>query len=87
MAPGMREHVPREAVASAPPRIGITLGDPAGIGPEIISAALASGKLPEAEYRVIGESAGDSLGNPSAAGARAAFAAKKHKKEIEQRDA
>ncbi len=75
MAPGMREHVPREAVASAPPRIGITLGDPAGIGPEIISAALASGKLPEAEYRVIGESAGDSLGNPSAAGARAAFAA------------
>ena len=38
-------------------RIGITLGDPAGIGPEIVRAALASGKLPEADYRVIGDSA------------------------------
>ena len=26
-------------------RIGITLGDPAGIGPEIVRAALASGRL------------------------------------------
>ena len=32
-------------------RIGITLGDPAGIGPEIVQAALASGRLAEnAEY-------------------------------------
>ena len=28
------------------PEILITLGDPAGIGPEVVDAALASGKLP-----------------------------------------
>lgn len=44
----------------APPRaarpvIGITLGDAAGIGPEVTAAALASGKLnPAFEYRIIG---------------------------------
>ncbi len=55
------------------PRIGITLGDPAGIGPEIIRAALASGKLPtEADYEVIGLSEGFSLGKPDRASARAA---------------
>ena len=37
------------------PRIGITLGDPAGIGPEVIAKALASGKLDRRyEYEVIG---------------------------------
>ena len=36
--------------------IGITLGDVAGIGPEVVDAALASGKLDTAfTYRVIGE--------------------------------
>ena len=41
------------------PRIGITTGDPAGIGPEIIRAALASGRLPEdGDYEVIGEADG-----------------------------
>ena len=55
--------------------IGITLGDPAGIGPEIVRAALASGKLPEADYRVIGETEGHSLGQPNSASARAARAA------------
>jgi 4-hydroxythreonine-4-phosphate dehydrogenase len=55
--------------------IGITLGDPAGIGPEVVRAALASGKLPEADYRVIGEAAGHSLGKPSPASARAAHTA------------
>ncbi len=35
--------------------IGVTLGDPAGIGPEVVAAALASGRLDEGfEYRVIG---------------------------------
>ncbi|MBK1791449.1 4-hydroxythreonine-4-phosphate dehydrogenase PdxA [Persicirhabdus sediminis] len=35
--------------------IGITLGDQAGIGPEIIEAALKSGRLPaDCEYRIIG---------------------------------
>lgn len=38
------------------PVIGYTLGDQSGIGPEVISAALASGELPEdAEYRLIGK--------------------------------
>ena len=46
-------------------RIGITLGDPAGIGPEIIRSALASGKLPEADYRLLGKSEGHSLGQPT----------------------
>ena len=36
--------------------IGITLGDAAGVGPEVVSQALASGKLDAGfEYRVIGE--------------------------------
>ena len=37
------------------PRIGITLGDPAGIGPEVIAKALASGRLDRRyDYEVIG---------------------------------
>jgi 4-hydroxythreonine-4-phosphate dehydrogenase len=57
-------------------RIGITLGDPAGIGPEIVQAALSSGQLPdEAEYEVIGTYPNCSLGEPSIETARAAAAA------------
>jgi len=56
-------------------RIGITLGDPAGIGPEIIRSALASGKLPEADYRLLGKSEGHSLGKPTPNSAREAQAA------------
>jgi len=56
-------------------RIGITLGDPAGIGPEIVRAALAGGKLPEADYRLIGETAAHSLGKPTPESAHAARAA------------
>src|SRR2546423_11351768 len=56
-------------------RIGITLGDPAGIGPEIIRAALDSGRLPEADYRLLGKAKGHSLGRPTADSARAAQAA------------
>ncbi len=38
------------------PRIGITLGDPAGIGPEVVAKALASGKLNRRfEYEVLGD--------------------------------
>ncbi|NQU10744.1 4-hydroxythreonine-4-phosphate dehydrogenase PdxA [bacterium] len=38
------------------PVIGITLGDPAGIGPEVVHKALASGKLSSsATYQVIGD--------------------------------
>jgi len=55
-------------------RIGITLGDPAGIGPEIVQAALASGRLPEtAEYAVIGRPVACSLGHPTQETARAAL--------------
>jgi 4-hydroxythreonine-4-phosphate dehydrogenase len=40
---------------SSRPRIGITLGDPAGIGPEIVAKALASRKLDRRfDYEVVG---------------------------------
>ena len=55
-------------------RIGITLGDQAGIGPEIVQAALASGGLPEtAEYSVIGRPVACSLGQPTRETAHAAL--------------
>ena len=58
------------------PVIGITLGDAAGIGPEIVAAALSSGKVDARfEYRVIGETAGARPGEPTPATARAARAA------------
>lgn len=54
-------------------RIGITLGDPSGIGPEIVRAALASGRLaPGAEYSIIGPSLECSLGQPTKETAQAA---------------
>ena len=40
-----------------PPRIGVTLGDPAGIGPEIVVKALSELQaLPPAQYVIYGES-------------------------------
>ena len=55
--------------------IALTLGDPAGIGPEIIDAALASGKLPGAfGYQVIGERTG-TAGQPDEGTAQTALAA------------
>lgn len=55
-------------------RVGITLGDQAGIGPEIVRAALASGRLPaDAQYSIIGETVDCSLGQPTTATARAAW--------------
>src|SRR5256714_232952 len=55
-------------------RVGITLGDQAGIGPEIVRAALASGQLPAgAEYSVIGPTIDCSLGQPTTGTAQAAF--------------
>lgn len=58
------------------PRIGITLGDCAGIGPEIIELALKSGRLPDsAEYVVIGRQVNRKPGVPSVETARAAAAA------------
>src|SRR5882724_166001 len=58
------------------PRIGITLGDCAGIGPEIVDLALNSNRLTEtAECKVIGKYPGSRPGNPTAETARAAAAA------------
>lgn len=58
------------------PVIGITLGDPAGIGPEVTRAALESGGVPAGyRYEVIGEApAGTTPGMPDTRGARAALA-------------
>jgi len=58
------------------PSIGITLGDCAGIGPEIVGRALKSGRLPNsAEYKIVGKYPDCSLGRPTVETARAAAAA------------
>jgi len=58
------------------PRIGITLGDCAGIGPEIVDLALKSGRVPDSvEYVVIGRQPGCKPGAPTFKTARAAAAA------------
>jgi len=58
------------------PRIGITLGDCAGIGPEIVDLALKSGRVSDlAEYVVIGQRLNCKPGKPSIETARAAAAA------------
>ena len=56
------------------PEILITLGDPAGIGPEVIDAALSSGKLPEGfDFRVIGDRFAAAPGKPTRESAQAAL--------------
>ena len=56
------------------PEILITLGDPAGIGPEVVDAALASGKLPDGfEFRVIGDRFAGSPGQPTRESAQSAL--------------
>lgn len=55
-------------------KIAITLGDPAGIGPEVVAAALARPDIAAlADFEVIGSSAGFLPGQPTSASARAAF--------------
>jgi 4-hydroxythreonine-4-phosphate dehydrogenase len=57
-------------------RIGITLGDSAGIGPEIVDLALKSGQIPDsAKYVVIGRRPNCKPGEPTIETARAAAAA------------
>src|SRR5215471_10785592 len=57
-------------------RIGITLGDCAGIGPEIVDLALKSKKIPgAAEYVVIGRQPNCKPGRPTIETARPAAAA------------
>ena len=58
------------------PRIGITLGDCAGIGPEIVELALKSGRVPDStEYVVLGRQPNCKPGEPTPETARAAAAA------------
>ncbi len=58
------------------PRIVITLGDPAGIGPEVIDRALAALDLPpQFEIQVLGNRHAGVLGKPDATSAAAALAA------------
>jgi 4-hydroxythreonine-4-phosphate dehydrogenase len=57
-------------------RIGITLGDCAGIGPEVVDLALKSGRVPDsAEYVIIGRQPNCRPGKPTIETARAAAAA------------
>src|ERR1700738_2928300 len=60
------------------PRIGITLGDCAGIGPEIVDLALKSSRVPDsAEYISIGRQPDCKPGEPTIETAPAAAAALK----------
>ena len=61
---------------SRKPSIGITLGDCAGIGPEIVDVALGSDRVPKsAGYKIIGKYPECLLGKPTLETARAAAAA------------
>src|SRR6266496_1832983 len=61
---------------SRKPSIGITLGDCAGIGPEIVDLALRSDRVPKsAEYRIIGKYPNCQPGEPTRETACAAAAA------------
>jgi len=57
-------------------RIGITLGDCAGIGPEIVDLALNSNRITDTpECKIVGKYPGSRPGNPTAETARAAAVA------------
>ena len=63
-------------MSTTKPRIGITLGDCAGIGVEIVDTALKSGRVPKsANYKTIGKYPDCTPGHPTAETARAAAAA------------
>src|SRR5438876_8164101 len=58
------------------PRIGITLGDCAGIGPEIVDFAVKSGRVPDsADYVIIGRQPNCKPSEPTIETSRAAAAA------------
>ena len=64
------------STSTTKPRIGITLGDCAGIGPEIVELALKSGRVPDStEYVVLGRQPNCKPGEPTQETARAAAAA------------
>lgn len=61
---------------NAPVRIAVTVGDPAGIGPDIVRQALASPQLDrEACFEVLGDHGAARPGQPTPEGAYAAFSA------------
>ena len=61
------------STSTTKPRIGITLGDCAGIGPEIVELALKSGRVPDStEYVVLGRQPNCKPGEPTSETARAA---------------
>ena len=63
-------------MSTTKPRIGITLGDCAGIGREIVDLALKSGRVAQAaDYKTIGKYPDCTPGHPTAETARAAAAA------------
>ena len=69
------------------PRIGITLGDCAGIGPEIVGVALKSGHVPDStEYVVLGRQPSCKPGEPTPETARAAAAALEEAVTLARRD-
>ena len=56
---------------STRPVLGLTVGDPSGIGPEIIAACLADPELPQTcDYRQIGRTEGHRPGHPTTGSAR-----------------
>ena len=58
----------------ARPVLGLTAGDPAGIGPEILTACLADPGLPDGvDFRRIGDEKGHTPGHPAPESARAAW--------------
>src|SRR6266513_5695146 len=64
------------STSTTKPRIGITPGDCAGIGPEIVELALKSGRVPDSiEYVLLGRQPNCKPGVPTPATARAAAAA------------
>ncbi len=75
---------PTTSVPSAPvpvnkwerPRVGITIGDPAGVGPELIRQAVLAQEIQEiARLQIIGKSADHTPGQPTLDSARAALEA------------
>ena len=63
-------------MSTTKPRIGIALGDCAGIGPEIVELALKSGRVPDSiEYVVLGRQPNCTPGESTPETARAAAAA------------
>ncbi len=74
MSTSLRTATARQA--SRKPRIGITLGDCAGIGPEIVDLALKSDRIARlADYQIIGKYPDCTPGHPTAETARASAAA------------